>query len=148
MRLTVYDVIEFLQQIGKYDVIIHNKLIEYQQCKALAESTTSVLTPDKVQTSGSKQKMAEAVERYIEIENEIKEYVDKLYDAKNEVLSKIEQLEPVDYDVLHKIYVQFMTLQDVADAYVKSYSWACKRHTKALETLEEIINKEKEINCT
>ena len=147
MRLTVYDVIEFLQQIGKYEVIIHNKLIEVQQWKALAESTTSVLTPDKVQSSGSKQKMAEAVERYITIENEINEYIDKLYDAKKDVLSKIEQLEPVEYDVLHKIYVQFMTLQDVADAYVKSYSWACKQHTKALECLERILKGEITENC-
>ena len=138
----MYQVIEFLQQVGKYEVIIHNKLIEYQQWKALAESTTSVLTPDKVQTSGSKQKMAEAVERYMEIENEIKECIEKLYEAKKDALAEIEKLEPVDYDVLHKIYIQYMTLQDVADAYVKSYSWACKQHTKALENLEAIIFRE------
>lgn len=135
----MYQVIEFLQQVGKYEVIIHNKLIEYQQWKALAESTTSVLNPDKVQTSGSKQKMAEAVERYMEIENEIKECIEKLYEAKKDALAEIEKLEPVDYDVLHKIYIQYMTIQDVADAYVKSYSWACKQHTKALENLEKII---------
>lgn len=138
----MYKVIEFLQQIGKYDVIIHNKLIEYQQWKALAESTTSVLTPDKVQTSGSKQKMAEAIERAMEIEQEIVDCIDKLYEAKKEVLSKIEQLEPVDYDVLHKIYVQFMTFKDVADSYEKSYSWACKQHTKAVDNLEAILFKE------
>jgi DNA-directed RNA polymerase specialized sigma subunit len=135
-------VIEFLQQVGKYEVIIHNKLIEVQQWKALAESTTSVLTPDKVQSSGSKQKMAEAIERAMEIEQEIVTCIDKLYEAKKEVLSKIEQLEPVDYDVLHKIYVQFMTFKDVADSYEKSYSWACKQHTKAVENLEAILFKE------
>jgi DNA-directed RNA polymerase specialized sigma subunit len=138
----MYKVIEFLQQIGKYDVIIHNKLIEYQQWKALAESTTSVLTPDKVQSSGSKQKMAEAIERAMEIEQEIVDCIDKLYEAKKEVLSKIEQLDPVDYDVLHKLYVQFMTFKDVADAYEKSYSWACKQHTKAVDNLEAILFKE------
>lgn len=137
-----YQVIEFLQQIGKYDAIIHNKLIEVEQWKALALSTTSVLTPDKVQTSGSRQKMSEAVDKYIDIQNEINEYIDKLYDSKQEVLAKIEQLEPVDYDVLHKIYVQFMTLQDVADAYAKSYSWACKQRTKAVDNLEAILLKE------
>ena len=138
----MYNVIEFLQQVGKYDVIIHNKLIEYQQWKALAESTTSVLTPDKVQTSGSKQKMSEAVERYIDIQNEINDCIEKLYDAKQDVLSKIEQLEPIDYDVLHKIYIQFKTLKDVADEYDKSYSWACKQHTKAVDNLEAILLKE------
>lgn len=138
----MYKVIEFLQQVGKYELIIHNKLIEVEQWKALAESTTSVLTPDKVQTSGSQQKMSEAVDRYIDIQNEIKDYIEKLYEAKKEVLSKIEQLEPVDYDVLHKIYVQFLTFKDVADSYEKSYSWACKQHTKALEQLEAILSKE------
>ena len=138
----MYKVIEFLQQVGKYELIIHNKLIEVEQWKALAESTTSVLTPDKVQTSGSQQKMSEAVDRYIDIQNEIKDYIEKLYEAKKEVLSKIEQLEPVDYDVLHKIYVQFLTFKDVADSYEKSYSWACKQHTKALEQLEAILFKE------
>lgn len=138
----MYKVIEFLQQVGKYEVIIHNKLVEVQQWKALAESTTSVLTPDKVQSSGSKQKMAESIERYIDIQNEINDYIDKLYEAKKEVLSKIEQLEPVNYDVLHKIYVQFMSFKDVADSYEKSYSWACKQHTRALDELETIISKE------
>lgn len=138
----MYSVIDFLQQIGKYEIIIQNKLIEVQQWKALAESTTVILTPDKVLTSGHQQKLAEAVEKYISIENEINEYIDKLYDAKKEVLEKIEKLEPVHYDILHKIYVQFMTLQEVADTYVKSYSWACKQHTKALECLETIISKE------
>ena len=137
----MYKVIEFLQQVGKYEVIIHNKLVEVQQWKALAESTTSVLTPDKVQSSGSKQKMAESIERYIDIQNEINDYIDKLYEAKKEVLSKIEQLEPVNYDVLHKIYVQFMSFKDVADSYEKSYSWACKQHTRALDELETIISK-------
>lgn len=142
MIVTVYKVIEFLQQIGKYDVIIHNKLIEVEQWKALAESTTSVLTPDKVQTSGSQQKMSEAIEKYVDIQNEIIEYIKMLYDAKKEVLSKIEQLESLDYDILHKIYVQFMTFKDVADEYDKSYSWAVKQHTKAVEHLEAIISKE------
>lgn len=136
------NVIEFLQQVGKYKTIIHNKLIEAEQWKALAESTTSVLTPDKVQTSGSKQKMADAINRYIDIQNEINDYIDKLYETKKEVISKIEQLEPVDYDILHKMYVQFMSFNDIAESYEMSYSWACKQHRKALEHLEAILSKE------
>ena len=140
------NVVEFLQQIGKYETIIHNKLIEAEQWKALAESTTSVLTPDKVQTSGSKQKMADAVDRYIDIQNEINDCIDKLYEAKKEVLSKIEQLEPIDYDILHKMYVQFMSFNDIAESYEMSYSWACKQHRKALEHLEAIVNKKGAVN--
>lgn len=138
----MYEVVDYLQQVGKYEVIIQNKLIEVQQWKALAESTTALISPDKVQSSGVKQKMAEAVEKYIAIESEINECIDKLYDAKKDILSKIEQLEAIEYDVLHKIYIQFMNFQDVADAYGMSYSWAVKKHMKALNSLEGIISKE------
>jgi hypothetical protein len=138
----IYDeAIEFLQQVGKYGVIINNKLIEVEKWKALAESTTSVLTPDKVQSSGSQQKMSEAIEKYVDIQNEIVEYIDLLYDAQKEVVAKIEQLEPVEYDVLHKVYVQFMDFHEVGEAYNKSYSWACKKHTKAVHSLIEILLK-------
>lgn len=136
----IYDeVIDFLQQVGKYDVIIHNKLIEIEQWKALALSTTSVLTPDKVQSSGSQQKMSEAIEKYIDIQNEINEYIDLLYDAKKDVLAKIELLKPIEYDILHKIYIQYKDFQSVADAYDKSYSWAVKQHTKAINELQKIL---------
>lgn len=130
------EAVEFLQQVEKLEKIIHNKLIEIEQWKALALSTTSVLTPDKVQSSGSPQKMAEAIEKYIDIQNEINDYIDSLYDVKKDVLSKIEKLTPVSYDILHMIYIQFMDFQAVADAYGKSKSWAYKQHTVAVEELE------------
>ena len=131
--------IEFLQQVEKLEKIIHNKLIEIEQWKALALSTTSVLSPDKVQSSGSKQKMSEAVDRYLDIEREINECIDKLYDTKKDVLEKIEMLEAVNYDVLFKIYIEYMDFQSVADAYEKSKNWAYKQHTIALEELEALL---------
>jgi DNA-directed RNA polymerase specialized sigma subunit len=135
----ISEVIEFLQRVGKYEIIIQNKLIEIQQWKALAESTTAILIPDKVQSSSSQQKMAEAVEKYIEIENEINDYIDRLYDAKRDVLSKIEQLKPTEYDVLHKVYIQFKSFQEVADDYDRSKSWVSKEHQKAIESLERLL---------
>lgn len=135
--------VEFLQQVEKLEKIIHNKLIEIEQWKALALSTTSVLSPDKVQSSGSKQKMSEAVDSYVDIENEINGYIDTLYDVKRDVLEKIEQLEALEYDILHRIYIQFQDFQKVADDYGQSKSWAYKHHTKAVKELEEILEKEK-----
>ena len=136
------DVIEYLDEIGKIDTIIANKLIEVKQWKELAQKITAELTPDKVQSSSTKQKMAEAIEKAMEIEQEIDTYIVKLYEVKKDILSKIEQLEVTEYDVLHKLYVQYLPLKAVAKAYGKSYSWACDMHTKATKHLEAILSQE------
>ena len=130
---------DFLEQIEKIDTLINNKLIEVAQWKALAISTTSNLNPDKVQSTGSQQKMAEAVEHYLDIEREINECIDTLYDVKRDVLSKIEKLKADEYDMLHKVYVQYMPVKVVAEKYDKSYSWAIKLHARAIKHLEEVL---------
>lgn len=130
---------DFLEQIEKIDTLINNKLIEVAQWKALAISTTSNLNPDKVQSTGSQQKMAEAVEHYLDIEKEINECIDTLYDVKRDVLSKIEKLKADEYDMLHKVYVQYMPVKVVAEKYDKSYSWAIKLHARAIKHLEEVL---------
>lgn len=129
----------YLKQVWKCEAIIRNKLVEIEQWKALAESMTAVLNPDKVQSSGSQQKMAEAVERYVTLQDELVECVVHLYKVKNEVVATIEQLEPLEYDVLHRIYIQHMDVQAVADAYGMSKNWAYKHRNDALDRLEEVI---------
>ena len=136
------DIISYLQEIEKLDILINNKIIEVEQWKALALKTTSVLTPDKVQSSGSQQKMAEAIEKYIDIEHEINESIDRFYAIKSEILSKIEQLPADEYDILHRVYVQYIPIKVVADLCDRSYSWAIKLHNKAIDHLQELLSKE------
>ena len=64
--------------------------------------------------------------------------------AKREVTSLIEKLKPIDYDFLHKVYVQQLTLYDVAALNGKSYSWATTIHGIALNNAQILLD-EKEI---
>ena len=131
----------FLEQVQKLDKIIENKIIECDQWKAMATSATAQMGGERVQSSGSQQRMADAVEKYIDIERRINEYIDKLYDTKMEVLGVIEQLEVGEYDLLHKVYVQYISLAEVAVIYDRSYSSVTTTHGRALQHVEEILER-------
>ena len=135
---------EYLQQVEKLDKLIENKLVEIQQWKAIATGTTAHSEGDRVQASGSQQKMADAVCRYVAIEEEIDRYIDKLVDIKQDVIRTIEQLPAIEYDVLHQIYIQGKTLDDVAARYDKTYSWATTVHGRALKKVQYILDQRKE----
>ena len=141
---------DFLNQLKKLDKMIENKQIEKEQWRSIAMGTTSggqsvqingvMHNMEKVQSSGSQQKMADAVDRFVDIEREIDSFIDRLVDTKKDVISVIEQLKASEYDMMHKIYVQYMTLQDVADLYGKSISWAKSIHKKGLKNTQRILD--------
>lgn len=133
---------DFLRQVRKLDLQITNKLIEKQQWRDIALGITANMDGERVQSSGGKSKMAEAVNKCVDIEAEIDNLVDRLIDVKKEVIQAIEQLDsPTEYDVLHRRYIQFQGLQDIADHYRKDYGWATTTHGRALKSLQEILDK-------
>lgn len=129
----------YLLRLKKLDKIINNKLIEKVQWEALATSTTSRLSPDKVQSSGSQSKMADAVIKYVDLENEINKLIDSYIKAKTEAIAMIEKLNAVEYDVLHKFYIQGKDFYSIADDYERTYSWATSKHGTALKNLQKIL---------
>ncbi len=137
------DAKQFLRQLKKLDKMIENKLAEKARWKAIATGTTAQMGGEKVQSSGSQQKMADAVCRYVDIEKEIDEQIDNLIDTRQDVISVIEKLNTTEYDILHKMYVQYLSLYDVADIYNKSYSWATTVHGKALKNVQAILDQRK-----
>lgn len=133
---------EFLRQVRKLDLQITNKLIEQQQWKDIALGITANMDGERVQSSGAKSKMANAVEKCVDMEAEIDSLIDKLIETKKEVIQAIEQLDsPTEYDVLHRRYIQFLSLQEVADHYRKDYGWATTTHGRALKSLQSILDK-------
>ena len=134
------DAQEFLEQLKKYDCMIANKLIEKERLQLTATGITAQVGGERVQSSGSKQKMADSIGRYIDLEREIDRTIDKLIDARMDVLSVIEQLDAVEYDILHKRYVQYLTNDEIVDAYGKTISWFKPMHKKALKHVQDILD--------
>lgn len=131
---------DFLKQLPKLNKMIENKMAEKEQWKSIALGTTSFSTSERVQSTPNQQKMSDAVVRCLDIEAEIDQCIDALVDTKKDVISVIEQLEATEYDVLHKVYVQNITLDIVADKYERSYSWATTIHGQALKNVQKILD--------
>lgn len=135
------DAKDFLKQVKRLDLRIKNKLIEQQQWRDIALGITANMDGERVQSSGSKSKMADAVERCVDMEAEINSLVDKLIDTKKEVVQTIERLySPIEYDVLHRRYIQDQSLQEIADHYGKDYGWATTVHGRALKNVQALLD--------
>ena len=142
---------DYLKQLQKLNRMIENKLMEKEQWKTIACGISAPTAPEtgvRVQTSGSQQKMEDAVARYVDMDAEIDQAIDSLVDTRAEIISVIEQLPPTQYDLLHKAYVgvveedtiHYMTLPEIADLYQRSRSWANVVHGRALANVQKILD--------
>lgn len=132
----------FLEQPERLDTIIKNKLIEKQQWRDIALGITASMEGERVQSSGSQQKMADAIGRCVDMEAEIDRLVDKLIDTKKDVVQTIELLDsPTEYNVLHMRYIQYKSLQEIADHYNRDYGWVTTTHGRALKSVQAILGK-------
>ena len=132
----------YLSSVKKLDLQIKNKLIEKQQWKEIALGITANMDGESVQSSGAKDKMASAVEKCVDMEQEIDSLVDKLIDTKKEVIQTIESLDnPYYYDLLHRIYIQFMSFEEIADHYNRDYTTITTAHGRALKSVQALLDK-------
>jgi hypothetical protein len=130
----------YLEQVEKLDAIIKNKLIEKQQWKDIALGITANMEGERVQSSGAKSKMADAVAKCVDIESEIDGLIDNLIDMKKEVTQTIEKLQsPSEYRLLHMRYIQFIPLKDIADRWNTEYTNVTTAHGRALKNVQEIL---------
>lgn len=133
---------DYLKQVEKLDLRITNKLIEQQQWREIALGITANMDGERVQSSGAKSKMADAIEKCVDMESEIDRLIDDLIDTKKEVIQTIERLDSAtEYNVLHMRYIQFKSLQEIADHYGRDYGWATTVHGRALKNVQAILDK-------
>lgn len=133
---------DYLRQVELLDARIRNKLIEQEQWKEMALGITASLGGERVQTSGSKQKMANAINKCVDMEAEIDELIDELIDTKKKVIETIENLNsPTEYKILHMRYIQFIGLTGISEKLDKDYSWVTTTHGRALKNVQMLLDK-------
>lgn len=128
--------IEYLKQVEKLNILIENKQLEVEQWKDIAEGITGQADGERVQASKSKQKMADAVNRYTDIEMEICELAEK----KQEIIRTLEELPAAEYDVLYKYYIQQMQIREVALLMNKSITWVKDKKRKGEAEIQMLLN--------
>ena len=148
---------EYLLQVQKLDRMIENKLEEVEHWKNIATSTAISSDGERVQSSGSKEKMADTVCKYLTMESEINAVIDKLVDTRQEIIETIELLNADEYDLLYKMYVgirkvrkdgtqetMYLTLDEVAALKDRSKRWAASVHGRALASLQKILDEKEQ----
>ena len=134
----------YLEQVEKLDARIKNKLIEQQQWRDIALGITANMDGERVQSSGAKSKMADAVERCVDMEAEIDSLVDILIDTKKEVIQTIESLDSAtEYKLLHLRYIQYIPLKDIADMWGTEYTNITTTHGRALKSVGLLLKERK-----
>ena len=131
---------EFLNELKKIDAMIKNKEIEIEQWKSIATSSTVHSDRERVQSSGSKQKMADAVVEFVGIMAEVEIEKNRLIQKKREIIRVIEQLPVEQYTVLHLVYVQDFTLKMAAYEQGISYSTVKKFHKDGIKNVQKILD--------
>lgn len=131
---------EYLEQIETIDEIIISKSEEILHWKAIAQSTTAPIQ-ERVQSSGSMQKMADAVNTYVDIEASLNEDIARYVKERCEIISLIEKLSAKEYKVLHSRYVLMKSFKEIGADNKKDDSWATTVHGRALIHLQGLLDR-------
>ena len=131
----------YLEQVEMLDAIIKNKLIEQRQWKDVALGITANMDGERVQSTGSQSKMADAIDMCVDMEAEIDSLIDRLIQTKRDVIHTIEQVEsPIEYNLLHMRYIQYIDPQGIADKYGKEYEWATTTLGRGRASVQRILD--------
>lgn len=130
---------DFLERLKKLKKLIANKVDEKEEWEVFVIGMSSQIS-ERTQGSSNGQRLEKAVLKYME---EVKKIDDAIYELMNERKEKIkflERLNDVNYDILYKIYVKDFNIQDIADVYDRTYSWATSLHNRSKKKLQKLLD--------
>lgn len=128
---------EYLSQVGYMSDDIQRKIEELNRLRTLATSLSINTSPDRVQTSGSKDKIAGIVAKVVDLENEITSEIDDLCDKRAEIIGKIAKMDNAnDKDILIDRFFTRKSLSEIAkerNVTVRRVNYAQKSALKHFE---------------
>lgn len=134
---------EYLNQIGRLDRMIQNKLSEIRQIKDMAISITVAPKEVNVQTSGSKDRMGDTVAKLVDLESETDKLVDEYMDKRKLIIEQIDGMGDTNmYHVLSQRYVMKKELGTIAIEMGYSFKQVRRIHGNALAEFERIYGDE------
>lgn len=132
---------EYLQKIRLYDSRINNSLEELSALEDMVTRITPVLREVSVSSSGSQDKLGDAVAKICDLKAQINRDIDTYIAMKREAVAKLKKVEKTEYyDILHKRYVEFQSLEQIAVSMNYTYRWIRRLHGRALQAFEKVMN--------
>lgn len=132
---------EYLLQVRMLNKKIQNKIIECEQLRSMAEGTSVAITGDRVQSSGSQDKMGKTVCKMVDMQDELNAEIDKFVELKNQVIQTIQKVDDPDvYDVLHMYYVQELNWTIISKEKNFTYQWIHELKKRGITQVQEILD--------
>lgn len=132
----------FLESYEMDKVKMECKLAERQYWNDLSLCITGQMGGERVQSSGAKDKMAQARNVCIEKEAEILFQVKTLAERQTEVTGILDQMtNPTEYKLLHQRYIQGKELKVICEGFNSDYTWATTVHGRALKSVADILER-------
>lgn len=132
MKATTY-----LDRIKKIDAMINNKMRDHARWVEIAEGLGGASDGERVQSSRNLHRGADAIGNYIDIEAEIR----SLKRERQEIIETIERLPSAEYELVYRLYVQDYSMKEIAYQLGKSYEWVKVKKRRALQLVQEMIDK-------
>ena len=131
---------EYLGQARFLDMRINSKIQQVASFNELATRCTATISdmPKSPNRGGSR--MADAVIKIIDLQEEINRDINKLVELKREIMGVIKAVPNVEYQtVLEKRYLCFITWEQIAVDMNYSMQYTFRIHEKALKEIEAYL---------
>ncbi len=130
----------YLRKIELLDARINNKLSDLHALRTLTTKITATISPVAVSSSGSQDRLGNAVAKIVDLQEEINRDIDAYVDLKKEVASILENIQDADQlNVLYKRYVEYKPWEQIACEMNFTYRNVCYIHGKALQAVDVIL---------
>ena len=123
------------------DARINSDIENLAALEAMATKTTSVMGGERVQASGSQQKMADCVVKIVDLKDQINKQIDNLIDRKKEARYLLAECDADCINLLHKRYFMYETWEQIAVEMNFTYQWVSGGlHRKALSQFQKALD--------
>ena len=134
---------EYLNQVGRLNRMINNKLVEIAQLKELACSISAIQTGERVQATPNYDKIGTAYAKIDEMERKLDKLIDTYVDKKNHIIGQIDGIEDeMLYNILFARYIERKTFEKIATELEYSWRQIIRLHGKALKQFENQYGRE------
>lgn len=130
---------EYLSELQLIQMEIEQLQEEREMYLEMATSISVRLSPVKVQTSGSVDRIGDNTSKAADLARMLDKKVNKMMEKQQEITNMIRGLHDKNYiQVLYKVYVQFKTIKQAAVEMKRSYTYTLELHKKALAAFETV----------
>jgi hypothetical protein len=126
---------------------VQSKLQQIERLRSLASKVTSNTANEPVSHTRDVTEMQDAVIRIMEEEEILKNRIKMLMDVKEQIRDVIEHVDDVTLQlILEKRYLLYESIKEIAADLGYTYRWTEKKHKKALQEADRIIDERYELD--